>query len=261
MHSRLGGQVVLFTGGMTEVAMAVARRMGREGLRLAFLSQAPVPGSELDALLRQFRPNAVLIQGSSWDPAAMGRALEEAEERLGPVSLMVHTLGPPDDRCEPGGVVLRATSTPLTAALSCSRTAADHMAARRCGHILHLVAESQIGATEVEQLALEDLRRAWQGWTAPGSVALSAIFFQESATLPPPPEGGGERSLLERYGAQLFDEEDRAERFELEERIGALVMEICRRAEVLEAGTIQQFTLAANDAGRLEGAWEAARPE
>ncbi len=245
MGDGLAGKVALMTGAPTPLSLTVARRLGNEGARIAFIGRKVSRDAGIQALLYQFRRESLCLDADLSDPAAVEAILSCVEEAFGSVDLVVHTLGEPEPQPESrgGGLVIRNSTAPLTAALTTTRGAMNHMQRRQSGHIVHLVSGDQIGAVEVERRALSGLR---QQWGLPGgstAVALSAIYFDEAASLPGVSPDQGEPRVLEIYTGRAIEEDEWMRRVLLEHEIGNLVMRVCNHPSEMFPGRVESFDL------------------
>lgn len=250
MGEGLSGQVALFTGPATPLAVTVARHLGNAGVRLAFAGSGAGHQPELRPLLCQFRRNIVCLDADLTTAEAAQDVVAEVEGLFGQVDLFIHTLGNAAVDCfempHPAAAALALNSGgPLVNALICSSGAIRHMASRRHGHVLHLVARSAVGAMEVEKLVLSRLQEAWSRDGAPGNVALSTIYFDRLAPLmlsgDTEQTGPDEPRLLESFTAGLLSEDDWMSRVALERQIGSLVVQVCSRPEYAAGGAMHTF--------------------
>lgn len=81
-------KVALVTGGGRGIGEAVARRLAREGLRVAVLGRSP---ADLDRVARDVAGLAVPCDVT--DPAALDAALARVADALGPVDVLVNNAG------------------------------------------------------------------------------------------------------------------------------------------------------------------------
>ena len=225
MLGNLRGKGAVLTGPTTALSITVARRLGNEGAFLVFAGPDSGEDKHVRSLMAQFRNCAALLDADLSDPDGVGRAIERAERLAGQVDLVIHTLGAPEMEERGYALVMRNSTAPLRAALTCTRGAMDYMRGRQEAQILHLVSAAEIGAMEVEKVALMRLREAW-GLQMSAPVTLSAIYFDESASLPPPRENR-EARLLESFTGRLLEEDGWAEQVMLEREIGDMVVGVC----------------------------------
>lgn len=246
----LDGQVALFTGVPTPLALAAARQLGNGGMRLVFAGPGVASQPSLQPLLYQFRRSAFCMEADLSDPASVEAVVAAIEAQIGQVEVFIHTLGKAKSEVYDafsllGGAltagdrqVLKRSNAPLLSAMTCSRGALRHMAQRNHGHILHLVARGDVGAFEVEKLVLNRLHEAWERDGAPTGVRMSSIFFEDLTPLVPSanplalpgsasPYDIEEPRLLDCFTARLAEEEDWIERVLLEREIGNLILKVC----------------------------------
>ena len=226
MLGNLRGKGAVLTGPTTPLSAAVARRLGNEGAYLVFTGPDPGDDKNIRSLMAQFRHRAGVIEADLSEPDGVARAIERAERLVGQVDLVIHTLGSPEPEERGYALVIRNSTAPLRAALTCTRGAMDYMRGRREAQILHLVSASQIGAMEVEKVALSRLQQAW-GPQMSSPVSLSAIYFDESASLPPFSEKQRDARILESFTGRLLEEDGWADRVLLEREIGDMVVGVC----------------------------------
>ena len=225
MLGNLRGKGAVLTGPTTPLSVAVARRLGNEGAYLVFTGPDSGDDKYIRALMAQFRHCSALIEADLSEPDGVAQAIERAERLAGQVDLVIHTLGAPEPEERGYALVIRNSTAPLRAALTCTRGAMDYMRGRREAQILHLVSASQIGAMEVEKVALMRLREAW-GPRKSSPVTLSAIYFDEAASFPPPRENR-EARILESFTGRLLEEEGWMDQVMLEREIGDMVVGVC----------------------------------
>ena len=225
MSGNLRGKGAVLTGPATPLSVTVARRLGNEGAFLVFAGPAAARDEHVRELMAQFRQHAAVVESDLSEPERVALAIAEAERLAGRVDLVIHTLGAPEPEERGFALVLRNSTAPLRDALTCTRGAMDYMSGRHDAQILHLISASQIGAMEVEKVTLDRLREAW-GVRKTAPVTLSAIYFDESATLPRPSERP-EARILESFTARLLEEDGWSERVMLERDIGDMVVGVC----------------------------------
>jgi len=249
MNGTIEGQVALFTGPPTPLTLTVARCLANAGVRLAFAGPRISAEPGLQPLLYQFHRDVFCFDVELSAPQAVQQIAEQTERALGGLDILIHTVGVArTDRCldllDPGAqAVVWDGGGPLRAALTCSSGAMRYMARRRHGHILHLVTRADVGALEVERLVLDRLQQAWSQDGARSSVTMSAIYFEETATLllPAAAPARTEPRLLEMYTGRLVEEDTWIRKVMLEREIGRLVLQVCGRMDRVAPGEVQSF--------------------
>ena len=86
----LVGRVVLVTGGATGIGAAHVRAFGGCGARVAFLDVQEDAGRELESDLRADGAEATYLACDLLDLHALGAAIDEARNRLGPVFALIN---------------------------------------------------------------------------------------------------------------------------------------------------------------------------
>lgn len=85
----LAGKTALITGASSGINLAIARRLGEMGARLAILSRTPEKIEAAAAGLRDQGIDAVAVAGDVRDPQLMAALAGQAAERLGPLDILV----------------------------------------------------------------------------------------------------------------------------------------------------------------------------
>jgi 2-dehydro-3-deoxy-L-rhamnonate dehydrogenase (NAD+) len=85
----LAGRVAIVTGGARGIGFAVAERFAASGAKVALWD---VDGRQAESSARQIA-NAIAQQVDVADPVAVGAAVAECENRLGPVDILVASAG------------------------------------------------------------------------------------------------------------------------------------------------------------------------
>ena len=99
MDLGLSGKVVLVTGGSKGIGLACAQAFQAEGARVAIVSRSQ---ANIDSACQRLGGACIGIAADLIDPAAAARAVDSAEQQLGPLDILVNSAGaakrtPPDD--------------------------------------------------------------------------------------------------------------------------------------------------------------------
>jgi len=229
-------QVIIFTGAVTPISITVARWMGNEGAQLVFAGSNISAEGALQPLLYQFRDGLVCIDTSLESTDAVQDVVSNVEQAYGPVELLFHTLGGPRPctpidafSSTPGSDLAMCGSAPLMSALTCSSAAIRHMARTRQGHVIHLITRADVGAIEVEEIVLERLRNHIRAEGYGSSVQMSAIYFEDVASLQLPGSASvlDDERLMQECAGRLVEEDGWIRRVMLERAIGDMVKQVC----------------------------------
>ncbi len=85
----LEGKTALITGASSGINLAIARRLGQMGARLAILSRTPEKIEAAAAGLRDQGIDATALAGDVRDASLMAELAAQAAERLGPLDILV----------------------------------------------------------------------------------------------------------------------------------------------------------------------------
>lgn len=229
MKTDLQGQAALFTGAFLPVTLTVARRLWQEGVRIAFAGPNVRSSDVLYSLSRQMHGDVSFISSNMSSPEEAQEAAGLAAECFGRVDYLFHTVGSDTDSLSsnPYGAFYVDNGATLTSAVISSCGTLAQMVAQRHGHILHLVTRTDVGAQEVESLALDRLRQSWTLAGAPAGIRLSAVYFDEPKLLAPVQREPGEARVLEMAIGRSMEEDDWAEKVMQAGAIGDLIVQVC----------------------------------
>ena len=141
LGGRLSGQVAIVTGASRGIGRAVAEALVAEGAAALIIARSPGPLAEAQRALAVAR-NGVRVEalaGDVSDEAFVARAFQRAEERLGPVDLLVNNAGTLE--IAPIAELTRAQfertlEVNLVGAFLCAREAVRRMVPRARGRIV-----------------------------------------------------------------------------------------------------------------------------
>lgn len=89
----LTGQVALVTGASQGIGLATARLLGAAGAKLVIVARREEPLHRAAIDLQSEGVEALAIAGDVSDPDQVGRAVEDAHQRLGSVDILVNNAG------------------------------------------------------------------------------------------------------------------------------------------------------------------------
>lgn len=90
---RLEGQNALVVGASRGIGAEVARSFAREGARVGLCARTVPPLEALATELREEGAAAVVLRCDAADPAGVAATVASADERLGPVDILVYAAG------------------------------------------------------------------------------------------------------------------------------------------------------------------------
>ena len=140
-------EVILITGAASGIGEATARRMQREGARLALVDIDRAGLDRVARLLQEQGGDVLAIPADVSDPEQVDRLFEEAEAKLGPVGILVNNAGITRD-----GLLLRMSvedfdtviATNLRSAFLCTKAALRHMVRARWGRVINITSVAGI---------------------------------------------------------------------------------------------------------------------
>ena len=235
MDLGLAGCTAVVGGSSSGMGLAVARELSREGCRVVLFARREELLAEMAAEIeRETGAAAVAVAGDARDPAALGRAIEEARARFGGLDILVNnTGGPPagkvsafDDEAWNG-----AHELTLMSAIRATRAALPLLRASGRGRIVNLTSSSAKDPDDGLGLS-NSLRAGVTGWskTLAREEARNAITVNCGA-----PGYIGTDRLRSLYGSGAEAEDARARdaemipagRFGTPEEIAATVAFLC----------------------------------
>src|SRR5438105_350808 len=93
MDLRLTGKVALVTGATSGIGLAIARRLGEEGCRIAICGR---DREKLDAALAELRQHSIDVQGMAADiqnPAEVATLVSDTVQAFGRIDIVVSNAG------------------------------------------------------------------------------------------------------------------------------------------------------------------------
>ena len=93
MAGRLEGKVALISGGATGMGGAAARLIGSEGARVAIVDRNVSGGEETAEAIRAAGGEAIFIEADVAEEASVGRAVNTAVVKLGPITALFNHAG------------------------------------------------------------------------------------------------------------------------------------------------------------------------
>lgn len=151
MSGTLDGRVVLVTGAGRGIGAAVSRTLAAAGARVALVARTGTDIDELAAEIDASGGHATALEADISDDATVERVFDEAEQRLGPLDVLVNNAGIPTRRPfevadYPTADFDRILEVNLRGAFLCARAALRRMRERRAGTIVNIGSISGIRA-------------------------------------------------------------------------------------------------------------------
>lgn len=151
MSGTLDGRVVLVTGAGRGIGAAVSRTLAAAGARVALVARTGTDIDELAAEIDASGGHATALEADISDDATVERVFDEAEQRLGPLDVLVNNAGIPTRRPfevadYPTADFDRILEVNLRGAFLCARAALRRMRERRTGTIVNIGSISGIRA-------------------------------------------------------------------------------------------------------------------
>ena len=145
----LGGQVAIVTGGGRGIGRAIAQALARAGAAVAVVARSEDQLVETVALIAGAGGCAIPLRADVTDQTAVGRAVAETEEQLGPVDLLVNNAGhggqvAPVWEVEPD-VWWRCMDVNVRGPFLCARAVLPGMIARCRGRIINVSSGAALG--------------------------------------------------------------------------------------------------------------------
>jgi 3-oxoacyl-[acyl-carrier protein] reductase len=141
MSEPLAGKVSLITGASRGIGLALARTLGRLGLKLALCARDRSRLSAAAAELERSGFTVLALPADVTRPTELTALVERAEQSLGPIDVLINNAGigyfaPVQDMTEAHWDAVLDTN--LKAAFLLSRLVAPGMIRRRAGHIVNI---------------------------------------------------------------------------------------------------------------------------
>lgn len=184
MTGELAGQTALVTGAGRGIGAAIAKELAARGARVALGLRDPARGRAVVDSITAQGGTALALQMDVTDLAQIEGATTEAEDRLGPLSILVNNVG--FSRPAPALEVTpedfdAMVNANLRGAFFTAQTAARRMATRGTGRIVNVGSQAGAVALPTESVycmtkaALAHLTKCWAVEWGPLGISVSCI--------------------------------------------------------------------------------------
>jgi NAD(P)-dependent dehydrogenase (short-subunit alcohol dehydrogenase family) len=137
----LAGQVALVTGGSEGIGLAIARRLGNMGARLALCARGKARLTKAAEMLRYEGFEALPVVANVTSPKDVAALIQQTQQKLGAIDILVNNAGvgvfaPAHEVSESDWDQVMDTN--LKGAWLCSKAVAPQMIRRGTGHIINI---------------------------------------------------------------------------------------------------------------------------
>jgi NAD(P)-dependent dehydrogenase (short-subunit alcohol dehydrogenase family) len=184
MSGELDGQTALVTGAGRGIGAAVARELAARGARVALGLRDPARGRAVVERIAAEGGTALALRMDVTDLAQIESAMTEAEDRLGPLGILVNNVGfsrpAPALEVTPGDFDAMVNAN-LRGAFFAAQAAARRMAPRGTGRIVNVGSQAGAVALPTESVycmtkaALAHLTRCWAVEWGPLGISVSCV--------------------------------------------------------------------------------------
>jgi NAD(P)-dependent dehydrogenase (short-subunit alcohol dehydrogenase family) len=144
----LKGQVAIVTGGGRGLGRAIAKRLAAAGARVAVVARSQDQLAKTVESIRDAGGQALAAQADVTDEAAVGQAVQKAEDELGPVDLLVNNAGTPGPVApvweSDAGEWWRAVEINIRGTFVCCHAVLPRLIARKRGRIVNVTSNAGI---------------------------------------------------------------------------------------------------------------------
>lgn len=184
MTGELAGQTALVTGAGRGIGAAIAKELAARGARVALGLRDPARGRAVAESIAAQGGTALALRMDVTDLAQIESAMSEAEDRLGPLNILVNNVG--FSRPAPALEVTpedfdAMVNANLRGAFFAAQAAARRMAARGTGRIVNVGSQAGAVALPTESIycmtkaALAHLTKCWAVEWGPLGISVSCI--------------------------------------------------------------------------------------